>query len=117
MELDEQYLEKLERAKKRVKELKDFYGHVRGYIIINLGMILAVKWMLNYLTDENDEVARGILQWMDYNALLTPVLWGVGLLIHGIVVYRHKFNFLKKWEERQIKKIIEEDKSNSDKYN
>ncbi len=117
MELDQQYLQKLERAKKKVKELKDFWGHVRAYIVINLGIILAIKWIINVYKDNNEEIATGILEWMDYNVILTPALWGVGLAIHGIVVYRHRFTFLKKWEEKQIQRIIDKDKTNSDKYN
>ena len=117
MENEEQYSEKLKRAKKRVKELKDFYGHLKAFIIVNVLLLLVRGGFLDYIFEQNQAIDTGFLDWINYNFILTPVLWGIGLIIHGLVVYRHKFTFLKKWEENQIRKYIEEDKRNSDKYN
>ena len=117
MEYREEYNEKLERAKKRVKELKGFYDHLKGYIIANLILFLAAKGLLKFLSDEGHTIGASVLEWINLNMILTPGLWGVGLLIHGLFVFRYKFTFLKKWEERQIQKYLEEENRNSDKYN
>lgn len=117
MENKEEYADKLERAKKRVKELKGFYDHLKGYIIANLILFLAAKAILKFLADEGHIVAANALEWMNLNMILTPGLWGIGLLIHGIIVFRYKFTPLKKWEDRQIQKYLEKENRNSDKYN
>jgi len=117
MEKADEYSDKFERARKRVKELKGFYDHLKGFIIVNLLLILAVRGVLNYMSGKGEIIGTNILEWMNLNMIITPGLWGIGLIIHGLVVYRHKFTFLKKWEEKQIKKYIEEEQRNSDKYN
>ncbi|MEX0289812.1 MAG: 2TM domain-containing protein [Flavobacteriaceae bacterium] len=116
MESEEQYLQKLERAKKRVQELKGFFKHVRGFIIVNVLLLLLRGGILNFITVNGEPLDDSVLRWVDLNFILTPVLWGIGLLIHGIYVYRYKFSFLKSWEEEQIKKYMEEDQHNADKY-
>ena len=116
MEIDEQYLEKLERAKKRVKELKGFFGHLRGFIVVNVLLLLIRAGVLRFITINGEPIDDNVLGWIDLNFILTPVLWGIGLAIHGLYVYRHKFTFLRKWEEDQIRKYMEEDQRDSDKY-
>lgn len=111
------YYEKREKAKKRVEEIKGFYNHLKVYIIINVLLILIKGDFLSFITGKTENADPGFLYWLDLNVILTPILWGIGLLIHGIVVYRNKFRFLKKWEERQIQKFLEEDEDNINRYN
>lgn len=103
---------KREAARKRVKEIKSFHAHVVGYIVINIFIVVLKFELVDYLSSQNPELAPEFYHWIDINVLLTPLLWGIGLLIHGLYVYRHKFTFLKTWEERQIKKILEEEEAN-----
>lgn len=111
MESEIEYYQRLEKAKKRVEELKKFYTHVRVYIVINVLILLLRGHLLDFLMGKTENYDPGFLHWIDLNALITPIFWGFGLLIHGIYVYRHKFGFLKRWEERQIRKFMEEDDS------
>lgn len=111
------YYERREKAKKRVEEIKGFFNHVRVYIIINLLLILIRGDFLEFVIGNTENADPGFLSWLDFNIVLTPILWGIGLLIHGIVVYRHKFKFFKKWEERQIRKYLEEEENNTNLYN
>ena len=48
--------------------------------------------------------------WMNWNFIVTPIIWGIGLAIHGFCVFGHKFNLFNNWEKRQIEKYMEEDK-------
>ncbi|MBT8185910.1 MAG: 2TM domain-containing protein [Eudoraea sp.] len=114
---EEQYFEKLERAKKRVKELKDFYGHLKAYIIVNALLLLFRGGVVSFIFQDSVTLESGFQDWLHLNFVFFPVLWGIGLLVHGLIAYRNKFSFLKKWEENQIRKYMEEDKRNSDKYN
>ncbi len=110
------YYQRREKAKKRVEELKKFYTHVRVYIVINILILLLRGSLLDFLMGKTDTYNPGFSHWIDLNVLLTPFLWGIGLLIHGICVYRYKFSFLKDWEERQIRKFMEEEDKKTNRY-
>lgn len=76
-----------ERAQKRVKELKSFYGNLISYCIIIPFLII-----LNLITSP-----RNI--WFYW-----PMLgWGIGLVAHGMSV----FAIGKSWEEKKIREILE----------
>lgn len=76
-----------ERAHKRVKELKSFYGNLISYCIIIPFLII-----LNLITSPRN-------LWFYW-----PMLgWGIGLLAHGASV----FAIGKGWEEKKIREILE----------
>lgn len=76
-----------ERAQKRVKELKSFYGNLISYCIIIPFLII-----LNLISSP-----RNI--WFYW-----PMLgWGIGLVAHGMSV----FAIGKGWEEKKIREILE----------
>ncbi|ASW75320.1 histidine kinase [Chryseobacterium piperi] len=81
-----------EKATKRVKELKSFYGNLTSYCLV-IPFLLA----LNLLT------SPGHL-WFYW-----PMLgWGVGLAAHAATV----FGIGRDWEERKIKELMEDEKRN-----
>ena len=81
------------RAKKRVDELKGFYGNLTSYCIVIPSLAL-----INYIT------------YWDHKWFIYPMLgWGLGITFHAIGV----FGYGKSWEERKIQEIINKDKSNS----
>ncbi len=85
--------EKYRRARERVEEIKSFYSHLFIYVIVNLALFI-----INMLTSPNS-------LWFYW-----PLFgWGIGLLIHAFSVFGTK-RFLKDWEERKIKELIEKDK-------
>lgn len=76
-----------ERAQKRVKEIKSFYGNLISYCIIIPFLII-----IN-LTTSPDNI------WFYF-----PMLgWGIGLAAHGMSV----FAIGKRWEEKKIREILE----------
>ena len=78
-----------ERAVKRVKELKGFYGNLISYCIVIPFLII-----INLITSP-----KGI--WFYW-----PMLgWGIGLLAHGMNV----FAIGKNWEEKKIQEIMNKD--------
>lgn len=87
--MDESY----ERAKKRVEELKGFYGHLMAYIIVNV--ILAIIDII---------FTPGFL-WF----LFISLFWGIGLIAHALTVFSRGI-FSKEWEERKIKEYMEKEK-------
>ena len=76
-----------ERAQKRVKELKSFYGNLISYCIVIPFLII-----LNLITSPRDI-------WFYW-----PMLgWGIGLVAHGASV----FAIGKGWEDKKIREILE----------
>ena len=106
MEKSQKYLD----AKKRVDEIKGFYHHLTAYIIVNLALILLRIPVIVFFTDRLAENAeKGFFDWVDWNILLTPLLWGIGLSIHFIAVFGKKSGFIRNWEERKIREFLREE--------
>jgi len=103
---------KRELAKKRVAEIKGFFRHLKIFIIIN-GLLYVLKkgWLLPILPGGFPQETY-YFDWVNLNILV----WGLILAVHGLTLYRHKLTFLKKWEDRQIQKYMDEEQSKSKKY-
>ena len=98
--------EKRKRARKRVEEIKGFYIHLTVYIVINTFIVL------NIMVHSHAE-GEPVLQWP---TLITPFFWGIGLAFHAFHVFGFGSLFGKKWEDRMIRKFMEEDRREADKY-
>ena len=101
---------KLRRAKKRVEELKGFYWHLASYLIVNL-VITTFKIVRNLSEGET----FGEAFW-DFGTFAIWFFWGIGLFFHGAKVFGTIPILGKEWEERQIRKFIEKEKREADKY-
>lgn len=77
------------RAKKRVEELKGFYGNVISYCCV-----------IPFLIFINLRYSPGF-QWFWFSALG----WGFGVVMHAFKVYGYSSD----WEERKIREILEKD--------
>jgi hypothetical protein len=77
------------KAKKRVEEIKGFYGNLLSYCLVIPFLIF-----INYWTSWS-------FQWFWF-----PMLgWGMGLVFHAFGV----FGYGKSWEERKIREIMEQE--------
>lgn len=82
--------EAYERAQKRVKEIKGFYGNLISYCIVIPFLVI-----LNLITNPKNF-------WFYW-----PMLgWGMGVAAHGMSV----FTIGKGWEEKKIREILEKDR-------
>ena len=123
MEVRESDQSRIKRALKRVDAIKKFYQHLSIYLLINILLLFVKYQVLEYLMAEGIQ-DPGFLDWFQWNFFATPFLWGIGLLIHGIYVF--KFNarplkelkpkFLKDWEQRQLQKFLDEENVDRDKF-
>lgn len=77
------------RAKKRVEELKGFYGNIISYCCV-----------IPFLIFINLRYSPGF-QWFWFSALG----WGFGVVMHAFKV----FGYSSDWEERKIREILEKD--------
>lgn len=81
-----------ERAARRVKELKGFYGNLTSYC-----MVIPFLIVLNLMTSK------------EYLWFFWPMLgWGIGIAAHGI----NTFGIGKSWEEKKIKELMQEETNN-----
>lgn len=91
------------KAKKRVKTIKGFFGHLISFIVINL-----VLYVINLVTYPNDF-------WFDYWFYWQLLIWGVGLVLHGIFVFYSLPFFGKEWEEKKIQEFMQKEDYNNNK--
>ena len=94
---------KLERAKKHVKELQGFYAHFTAYIIVNL-FISTMKIYGNMSDGETFFQA-----FWDFGTFAVWFFWGIGMTSHALHVFGGDLIFGKGWEERKIKEFMEKD--------
>ena len=81
------------KAKKRVEELKGFYGNLISYCcVIPFLIFINLKFSPQF-------------HWFWFSA----IGWGFGLVMHALQV----FGYSKNWEERKIKEILEKDATNT----
>lgn len=86
---EERYIQ----AKKRVEEIKGFYGNLVAYIAVNIGLMV-----VNLLTSPN------------YLWFFWPLLgWGIGVFFHAMKVFNFIPFFGKEWEEKKIKEFMEKE--------
>jgi len=77
------------KAKKRVEELKGFYGNLISYcVVIPILIYINLTYMPHF-------------HWFWFSA----GGWGFGLLMHAFKVFGYSSN----WEERKIKEILEKE--------
>lgn len=111
MEANKHQSEKYIRAQNRVKQIKQFYKHLKIYIIVNI-LLLIVKFRLfDFFTNKGVQ-DEGFYDWLEWNTIGTPIVWGIGLFLHGIYVFKwqqFKPNFMKDWEAKQMTKFLEEE--------
>lgn len=98
--------EKYRNAKNRVAAMQGFYHHLIVFIVMN-SVLLLFRPFLNTWAGSLKWADAEFLHWVDLNIILTPVIWGVVLLIHYLVVFGFAPAFLKRWEERKIARLLE----------
>ncbi|MFC4219823.1 2TM domain-containing protein [Flagellimonas marina] len=98
-----------ERAKKRISQLKAFYSHMALFVVLSTIIIIIKTRMLNFIVQHTQIADDHFMEWLDWNILSIPIIWGAVLLVHGIYVFG--LQFLKKWEARQVQKFLENEES------
>lgn len=96
------------KAKKKVETIKGFYRHLAVYVIVNCFITVFI------IIRKGESFIDAI--W-DLQTFFTWVPWGIGVLIHGLVVFEvFKFLLGKKWEERKIKELMEKESNEMEEY-
>lgn len=96
---------RLEKAQKKVEDIKGFYKHLAAYILVNA--FLLIMQAINLDPGE---------KFWSWRTFITAISWGLGLLAHWLNVYSRNVFFGKDWEERKIQEYMERDKGHSGKW-
>lgn len=84
----------VERARKRVKELKDFYSHLIIYLVVNAGLVII------------DLIQGDGLQW----AYWVMIGWGIGLVAHAVSVFILDTRLGAGWEAKKVDQYTEQER-------
>lgn len=93
MENFEEY--KYEKAKKRAKEIRNFYYQLTAYCVV----IPILIYINLTFTPE--------FHWFWFSM----IGWGTGVIMHGMEAFQLNPFLGKNWEERKLKQFIEEEKA------
>ena len=99
-------LERRKRARKRLDQIKDFYRHLLVYLVVN-------TLIIGYFLHEANAQGQPLLTLDTFELAL---FWGFGLGVHAFTVFGLNMLTGRKWEEKQIRKYMEEDRREADKY-
>ncbi|MFS4447093.1 2TM domain-containing protein [Maribacter sp. 2307UL18-2] len=94
--------DKFERARDRIAQIKGFYRHVAIFILINVPLIL----MKGKLGDTIGYHTKA-MDWVVWNFYI----WCIILAIHALLVFGKIPLLIRKWEERQIEKFMDDSKN------
>ena len=97
---------KLKGARQRVERIKSFYNHVVVFVIINGALLLLKDEITIAIFGEEALGDSRLMHWVDVNVYI----WVGILIIHGIIVFGGIQNFVKKWEESEVDKILQKEK-------
>jgi hypothetical protein len=96
---------KYEKALKRVKKIKGFYTHLLVYVVINLIFVI--------VNIQNLDKGESYFQFKNF---FTAFFWGIGVLAHALSVFGPDLFLGNDWEENKIKELMENDKSEQQKW-
>jgi hypothetical protein len=91
------------RAQKKVEEIKGFYIHLLVYLCVNL-FISYKKISENLANGETFEQA-----FFDLGTFIVWLAWGIGLAFHAFNVFVENGVLGRNWEERKIRRYMEEE--------
>lgn len=93
-------------ARKRVEKISKFHKHLASYIVINI--ILTVIFIVGDVND-GDTFKEAFLDYHNYKIWL---YWGIGIAFQALNTFGIRLFFDKDWEERKIKKYMEQQNNN-----
>lgn len=93
-------------ARKRVEKISKFYKHLGTYIIVNI--FLSAIFIAGDMND-GDTFNEAVLDYRNYKIWF---YWGIGIVFQALNTFGVNFFLNNDWEERKIKKYLEEQKNN-----
>ncbi|SEN87401.1 2TM domain-containing protein [Flavobacterium sp. CF108] len=98
-------------AYRKVKRIKGFYSHLKVYLIVNAIIIISSLNSRGFIGSHFE--IRGFRDWEIFS---TAFYWGIALAIHAFSVFGPDLFFNKEWEDKKIKKYMEKEVQNKNKW-
>lgn len=89
-------------AKKRVEKISKFYKHLATYVIVNI--FLTAIFIVGDVND-GDAFSEAFTDYHNYKIWL---FWGIGIVFQALNTFGLNLFMNKNWEEKKIKKYMEE---------
>ena len=117
MEGENEQSEKYIKVYGQVRQIKNFYQHLSVFFVGNI-ILLVIKFKAFDYFESVGFQDEGFLDWFIWNIIGTPIIWGLGLLFHGLYVFVYKAkllsefkpSFIREWEQDQLQRFLIEDK-------
>ncbi len=103
-------IEKYEKAMRRVKTVRKFYLGIVRLLIFTILLFFLNDRILQIFIDKGLDNAH-ILYWVNWTLWSIPVTIAIIYVFKGLWLFFFKKYSTKKWEERQIQKIMKEEDS------
>ena len=87
----------LDQVQKQIRSIRGFYMHILFYALANAIVPASIYFDL---ADKSE--------FWSFNVFWTPIVWGLGLLLHAGFVYGHTL-FGPGWESRKIREFMEKE--------
>lgn len=88
-----------QQVRRQVERLSRFYRHLFIYVVVN---ILIVFYNYKHL-DPGES-------YFQFKNFFTATCWGIGLVVHAIIVFLPNVSFVRNWEEKKIRNEMKKNK-------
>jgi hypothetical protein len=91
-------------AVKRVKRIRNFYNHLQIFVIIMTPILLFSNAIIGFFESYIDN--GNTLEWVKVYIWINALLWFIGIVIHGLFVFKDRVNFIDKWEKNKVSEFM-----------
>ncbi len=92
-------------AAKKARQIKGFYVHLFLFLLVNITWFVVMAFF-----DLLHTYSLYGFWGMGYGHVSMAVFWGLGLLLHGVLVFGGSWPLSKKWEQRKVQEIMDKDR-------
>lgn len=103
MTTDQDNKERYFKAKKKLHNIKMFYIHLAGYIVVVALLLFNI-----YILEESNPYTE-FFMW--FNSIMI-VAWTIFIILHGRWALKGKTFFNKNWEEKKLKEFLDNENKN-----
>ena len=98
-----------ERAQSRVKRIKGFYNHLFIYVLFLILWFTLAGRFFGFIGTSIGNADDGFFEWANINLWLNPLIWGLIVVIHAIVIFGTTGKRIRRWENQKIEEFMNED--------
>ena len=109
--METETMTKYQRAQKKVAEIKGFYNHLAVYIVVTVVLYFLRDKMTFILLSKRVFGSPELLERINWDVFGTPIVWGIALVFHALIVFGNNILFGKQWEAKKMRQFLDEAKN------